>query len=117
MGNCAACTNEKYFKCSRSKKCIHPDLKCDGHPQCPDNEEEDYVLCRDEYFEKKIVAPFASFKCNSSMYPDIYTIATACNNIIECFNGTDEEFCSNDAATTPILVGVMLGILGLFLCL
>ena len=39
--NCEACTNEKYFICSRSNTCIHPDLKCDGHPQCPD-----YELCR-----------------------------------------------------------------------
>ena len=43
--NCAACTNEKYFNCSRSGTCLHPDLKCDGHPQCPDNEDEDYEMC------------------------------------------------------------------------
>ena len=113
--NCIACENEKYFKCSRSDYCIHPDLKCDGHPQCPDNEDEDFEMCKTEYFYKKVVAPFASFKCNSATYPNIYTIATACNKITECVNGTDEEFCNNDASTTSILVGLMFGVLGLFI--
>lgn len=43
--NCVACTGEKYFKCSRSNTCIHPDLECDGQPQCPDNEDEDFERC------------------------------------------------------------------------
>ena len=39
---CNACTNEKYFHCNSSEihHCIHPDLVCDGHPQCPNNEDE-----------------------------------------------------------------------------
>ena len=43
--NCVACTGEKYFKCSRSNTCIHPDLECDGQPQCPDKEDEDFERC------------------------------------------------------------------------
>ena len=49
---CKACTNSEFFNCSRSGYCIHQDLKCDGHPQCPDNEDEDYILCKDEYIKK-----------------------------------------------------------------
>merc|ERR1712110_1128552 len=32
---CTACENKKYFNCSSSSKCLHPDLVCDGVPQCP----------------------------------------------------------------------------------
>ena len=111
--NCIACSGDKFFNCSRSNTCIHPDLECDGHPQCPDNEDEDFDRCWRKYFEKKIVKQFASFKCNSAMYPKIYTIATACNGIIECFNGLDEEICNTDY-TTPILVVAIFLVLGLF---
>ena len=32
--NCTACTNPSYFICQKSGMCLHPDLVCDGHPQC-----------------------------------------------------------------------------------
>ena len=34
--NCTACTNPEYFHCKRNNisVCLHPTLKCDGHPQC-----------------------------------------------------------------------------------
>jgi hypothetical protein len=28
------CTNPGYFNCTKSGKCVHPSLVCDGHPQC-----------------------------------------------------------------------------------
>ena len=51
------------------------------------------------------------------MYPQIFTIATACNGIPECLDDLDEKkkFCNTDSVTTPILVGVMFLVLGLFL--
>ena len=100
-------TGDKFFNCSRSNTCIHPDLECDGHPQCPDNEDEDYGLCRQKYFDNKLVNPFASFKCKSAMYPEIFTIATACNGIPGCVDGIDESNCNTDSITTPILVGAI----------
>ena len=112
--NCIACKNVTYFNCSRSNTCIHPDLECDGHPQCPNNEDEDYEMCWQKYFDKGLVKPFASFKCNSTMYPYIFTITTACNGIPECLNGLDEDNCSTDSVTTPILVGAIILVLGLF---
>ena len=33
--NCVACSGDKFFNCSRSNTCIHPDLECDGHPTVP----------------------------------------------------------------------------------
>ena len=53
------------------------------------------------------------------MYPQIFTIATACNGIPECLNDSDENIldedsCNTDSVTTPILVGAMFLVLGLF---
>ena len=112
--NCIACSGDKFFNCSRSNTCIHPDLECDGHPQCPDNEDEDYDMCRQKYFDKKIVKKISSFKCISPMYPQIFTIATACNGIVECLNGLDEDFCNTNSVTTPILVSAIFLVLGMF---
>ena len=41
--NCDGCTNDKYFKCEKSGKCLHSSLKCDGHPQ--DSLQLKYFLC------------------------------------------------------------------------
>ena len=112
--NCVACTKEKFFNCSRSNTCIHPDLECDGHPQCLDNEDEDYEMCWKKYFEKKLVKPFASLKCNSKMYPKIFTIATACNGIPECLDDLDEDNCNTGSVTRPILMAAIFSVLGLF---
>ena len=30
------------------------------------------------------------------MYPNMLTVATPCNDIIECVDGTDEKFCPED---------------------
>ena len=46
--------------------CIHPSLHCDGHPQCPQAEDEDN--CYDDYVRKKIVKPYATYKCRSVLY-------------------------------------------------
>ena len=112
---CIACTNPNFFPCS--EMCLHPDLVCDGHPQCPNNEDEDFTLCKDTYFSKKIVTPFASFKCFSQVYPVVYTIATACNSIEECFGGLDEISCGDDSITTPLLVFSIASAVVIFFCL
>ena len=51
---CVACENKEYFLCEKSGFCIHPQLRCDGHAQCPHHEDED--MCSGH------VALFASFK-------------------------------------------------------
>ena len=47
--NCTACTNPSYFICQKSGMCLHPDLVCDGHPQCPGAEDEDLDWCLKKY--------------------------------------------------------------------
>ena len=115
--NCIACRNENYFNCSMSGRCIHKDLVCDGHPQCPKGEDENYEMCKPEYLKKRVVEPFVTFKCKSKVYPNIYTIATACNNVPECLNDEDESLCDIDKYTTWVLVFLAVGILAMFISL
>ena len=112
---CIACENKEYFQCEKSGLCIHPKLRCDGHPQCPGNEDEDYDMCKKDYIKNNLVAPFASFRCPSKIYPSISTIATRCNNIEECHGGKDEELCSENANTKTILAVAICFSLGVFL--
>lgn len=53
--NCLACTNPSYFSCPLSGVCIHPDLRCDGHPQCQFAEDEVFEDCKEKYYRKKII--------------------------------------------------------------
>ena len=87
---CEACTNPEYFHCEHSGVCLHPDLLCDGHQHCQDGEDEDFDLCYPLYIKKGIVSTSATLKCNSLMYPEIFTVATVCNNVTECYGNTDE---------------------------
>ena len=114
---CIACTNKDYFRCGNSGICIHPRLRCDGHPQCPGNEDEDYLMCmdRDTYIKNGHVAPFASFRCKSKIYPEIDTVATRCNTVIECHEDVDEKDCSESTHTKNILVAAICLALGIFL--
>ena len=38
---CRSCTNPDYFLCPKSGQCVHPDLRCDLHPQCDQAEDEE----------------------------------------------------------------------------
>ena len=104
---CIACTNKDYFRCRNSSLCLHPRLRCDGHPQCPEYDDEDYSMCNITYIENGHVAPFASFRCNSIIYPAIETIATTCNNVTECDKDLDEKDCSENANTKFVLVAAV----------
>ena len=95
---CKACTNETYFHCNDEKHhCVHPDLVCDGHPKCPNSEDENFDMCKEKYFSDKRVNKFATIKCKCKIYPQIFTIATACNGIEECFDGSDEHSCKSNS--------------------
>ena len=90
--------------------CIHPDLRCDGRPNCEFAEDEDFKMCKDIYFKKKLVNEYASLPCPNLMYPQVMTIATACDGIIECSGGTDEKYCSSIGSSLTIgkiLIGVV----------
>ena len=85
--SCQACSNSSYFQCSKSGQCVHPDLVCDGHPQCKEGEDEDLSMCHDEFIEMKIVQPLAKLKCKSLFYENMYIYATP-----ETFKGLNKNF-------------------------
>ena len=112
---CLGCTNPDYFTCSKSGVCIHPDLRCDGHPHCEFFEDEDLDMCRDIYLERGIIKPHASYICQSLMYPNMTTIATACDDVAECVGRADEASCSTIGSSTAIIAVSLTGVTCLYL--
>ena len=94
---CDACTNSEYFHCTKNNEsvCLHPALECDGHPQCDDAEDEDIDNCYSRYVEHGIVTNYATYRCPSKMYPNMITLATVCDRIVECQDDEDEKSCEN----------------------
>ena len=88
--DCLACSNSSYFPCPKSGQCVHPDLRCDGHPQCEEGEDEDLSMCHEKFIKLKIVQQHAQFRCPSLFYTNIETFATPQNNLIECGDKSDE---------------------------
>ena len=99
---CEACTNTDYFRCTDGATCLHPDLLCDGHQHCQDGSDEDFDFCYFKsqlYLKKNIVEEFATLVCHSKMYPLIFTVATVCDGIRECYGDKDEPpSCTNSIA-------------------
>ena len=89
--DCLACSNSSYFGCHKSGQCVHPDLVCDGHPQCVEGEDEDLSMCYDKFIKLKIIQPLAQLRCKSLFYENMYVFATPRNNKIECWDGFDEQ--------------------------
>ena len=110
---CEACTNPDYFICEQSHVCIHPALVCDGHPQCQFAEDENLELCANQnrWVKRGVVAPYASFNCKSEMYPTMSTVATACNGVVECYDGADEGSCSDTLSTYFLVISIFCVIL------
>ena len=99
---CMACTNSSYFQCPQSGQCVHPDLVCDGHPQCIQGEDEDLSMCYEKYLIMKIVQPLAQLKCKSLFYENRYIYATPHNNKTECWNGFDEQETEEHSTTISV---------------
>ena len=94
---CQACTNPDYFHCQRnnSQVCLHPELLCDGHPQCDGGEDELLELCLGSYLKSGIVDEYATAICTSPMYSNMKMVATACDGISQCAGNLDEAGCGD----------------------
>ena len=112
---CTACTNPDYFLCPLSGVCIHPELRCDGHPQCQHGEDEDTASCLDIWVRNGVVSPAASMPCSSRQYPSMQILATACDGIIECFESLDEVNCKNHSWSNHVLAVTIALLLTLYL--
>ena len=73
---CAACTHPEYFPCRARPEallwhdggpdpelevCLHPQLVCDGVPQCQHGEDE--RGCLERYRERGVVSKYATYQC------------------------------------------------------
>ena len=99
---CTACENKNYFNCSSSSKCLHPDLVCDGVPQCPpvppstEPQDEELERCK----EKGVFRSDAIKKCQSIFHPNVTILAVPCNGVVECHNNADEPWICKNTTTT-----------------
>ena len=109
---CQACTNLDYFRCQRYQRpfCLHPELVCDGHPQCDGGEDEHLDLCLESYLETGIVDEYATVICTSPMYNNTKVVATACDGISECAENLDESGCG-DKNYGPFVSAVLMLVL------
>ena len=91
--DCKACSNSSYFSCFKSGHCVPHALVCDGHPQCPNGEDENLDLdnCHKKYIENNIVKPYASYRCESPFYSGMEIYSTPCNSIRECADGSGKS--------------------------
>eukprot|EP00092_Neocalanus_flemingeri_P080309 GFUD01100156.1.p1 GENE.GFUD01100156.1~~GFUD01100156.1.p1 ORF type:complete len:1047 (+),score=211.36 GFUD01100156.1:131-3271(+) len=105
--SCQACSNTEYFQCSATT-CLHPGLRCDGHPQCSQGEDEED--CEDDYKEKKIVPADATFMCDLTYAnsPTIKMWAIPCDGIRTCTKGEDEADCGKELLSFYWLIVVIL---------
>ena len=122
---CPACTNPDYFQCMKNNQsvCIHPDLHCNHHPDCDDAEDEKFDDCKVKYVENLIVKEFATLRCQSKIYPSMETVATVCDDIMECDIGEDEPGSCKDnkgniflSISVGFILTIYLGLTFFFSC-
>ena len=115
--DCVACTNPDYFNCTSTNTCLHPELVCDGHPQCQGGEDEDLEKCYKNHTMKQIYEPFASYKCTSLFYNNLKIYATPCNGKKECADESDEAGCKDNKTTNIVITVSTLTIFLIFVVL
>ena len=107
------CENDKkYFYCNESQKCIPRQWLCDGAVQCP-------IAAEDEVFEicqnQETFPQGATIKCSENLRPkfNIEIMATPCDGIPECLDGSDEECGEKLKRIVHVMSGSLLLIIGL----
>ena len=109
---CLACTNPAYIHCTQNNisVCIHPDLKCNHHPDCDNAVDEQLDQCYDEYVKRGLVEDFATLRCQSKIYPIMETVATVCDDVVECNSNEDEPIMCKKKNSNTVL-GISVGII------
>ena len=107
------CENDKkYFYCNESQKCIPRQWLCDGAVQCP-------IAAEDEVFEicqtQETFPQAATIKCSENLRPGftIEIMATPCDGIPECLDGSDEECGETLKQIVYIMSGIFLFLISL----
>ena len=82
--DCISCSNPEYFTCdiNGQRHCIHPQLVCDGHPQCDGGEDEEN--CLEEY--RKDAGKDATYICNNIYYPGLSLRFSDCSALSTSFS-------------------------------
>ena len=110
---CRACSNPDYFRCTKNNisVCVHPDLKCNLHPDCDNAEDEKFKDCKEPYVEKKLIENFATLRCTSTIYPNssMEIIATVCDGVTECSGGVDEPSSCKRSGGSNRVLGLSVG--------
>ena len=106
------CDNdEEYFYCNKSQKCIPRQWLCDGAIQCP-------IAAEDEAFEfcqpQEIFPQSATIQCEESFRPkfNVEIMATPCDGVPECHDGSDEVCGEKLKQIVPIISGGLFLIIG-----
>ena len=86
--------DREYYYCPRSKTCIKKSKLCDGIPHCFYGDDEDFDICSEMF--RQMWPASATIKCIEANRSElnITILATPCDNIRECRDGEDEDFCS-----------------------
>ena len=96
MWNCT----ENSFECrSKPGHCIKEYMVCDQISQCPNA--EDAVGC-EKYFPPSATWPCTKPNTANNIYITIPIMATPCNSVVECDDGSDELDCPSTIKYTLI---------------
>ena len=86
----------KTYFCEKSRFCYvyyeEDDIECDGIVNCPHGEDEEFVKCK----ARNVFPKSATIECHNIHFPRMTILATPCNNVTECLDGSDEYYCGLD---------------------
>lgn len=89
------CREPKWYMCKDQTTCIHHNVKCDGHFDCPEQDDEknciDYVAHHEE-----VKCLENEFSCESGGI--CLPIDNVCNGVPDCLDGSDEKQGCDDIA-------------------